>query len=80
MNSNLIFEYGGCHFVCAAIELSKTLFQPRVLYQSGIFGPEKIPLPQDTEPYATEAEALRHAQQQATRWVHDKTGDGQGQF
>ena len=39
-------------------------------------------LPNDTDEiaYATRAEAMRHAQQQATRWVHDRTGDGQGQF
>ncbi|KPV03578.1 hypothetical protein APR50_24385 [Variovorax paradoxus] len=36
-------------------------------------------LPQDADPYATAEEALRHGQQQAMRWVHDRTGDGQGQ-
>jgi hypothetical protein len=30
---------------------------------------EPVQLPQDTEPYATQAEALRHAQQQALRYV-----------
>jgi hypothetical protein len=30
---------------------------------------EPVHLPQDTEPYTTRAEALRHAQQQALRYV-----------
>jgi hypothetical protein len=46
--------------------------------------PEKVEetLPEDTEEivYASEAEALRHAEQQAIRWVHDRTGTGQAQF
>lgn len=80
MSSDLIFNHRGCHFVCVSVELNKTLFQPYVVYQSGIFGSEKIFLPQDTEPYASEAEALRHAQQQAARWVYDRTGDVQERF
>lgn len=43
---------------------------------------EKTALPNDTEEivYGTEAEATRHAEQQAMRWFHDRTGDGRGQF
>ncbi|MDM0002740.1 hypothetical protein QTI24_29370 [Variovorax sp. J22P240] len=43
---------------------------------------EETQLPNDTEEivYGTEAEAIRHGEQQAMRWVHDRTGDGQGQF
>ncbi|MDR6890756.1 MULTISPECIES: hypothetical protein [Variovorax] len=39
-------------------------------------------VPDDTEEvvYGTEAEATRHAEQQAMRWVHDRSGDGQAQF
>jgi hypothetical protein len=41
-----------------------------------------LTLPPDTEEvgYATKQEALRHAEQQAMRWVHDRTGTGQAQF
>jgi len=44
-------------------------------------GQPDVELPADTDnaSYGTEAEALRHAEQQAIRWVHDRTGDGQGQ-
>ncbi|MET3371378.1 hypothetical protein ABIC89_000411 [Variovorax boronicumulans] len=43
---------------------------------------QETQLPNDTEEivYGTEAEATRHAEQQAMRWVHDRTGDGRGQF
>jgi hypothetical protein len=42
----------------------------------------ETPLPEDTDEmaYRTEVEAIRHAEQQAMRWVHDRTGTGQAQF
>lgn len=33
---------------------------------------EPVQLPPDTEPYATQAEALRHAQQQAMRYMRQR--------
>lgn len=80
MDEKILFEYQRGHFICSAIEQGNSLFQPYVLYQFGIPGYDEARLVLDTEPYATAAEALRHAQQQAIRWVHDQTGDGQGQF
>ena len=80
MNSTFNFEYQGCHFMCIAVKKDNSLYLPRVVYQFGVPGHPQGPLPIDTEPYATEAEAIRHAQQQAVRWVHDMQGDGQGQF
>ncbi len=74
------FTYHGCHFICSAREAGRTLYQPHVLYQHGLSGVEQMALPIDTEPYGSAAEALRHAEQQAVRWVHDRTGDGQGRF
>lgn len=43
---------------------------------------EETQLPDDTEEivYGTEAEAMRHGEQQAMRWVHDRTGTRQAQF
>ncbi len=72
------FTYRGCHFICSASAAAGSLYQPHVLYQHGLGGLEQMALPLDTEPYASAAEALRHAEQQAVRWVHDRTGDGQG--
>jgi len=72
------FAYRGWAFLCGAKERSPDAFQPVTLRLSD--GGGQTALPEDTEPYATEAEALRHAQQQAMRWVNDRTGDGQGQF
>lgn len=79
-NAELPFIYRGCRFICRVEQSGPEAFQPRVLYQSGIANLEEFALPADTEPYGTFAEARRHAQQQAMRWVHDRTGDGQGQF
>lgn len=74
------FEYRGCHFICSVVERGPETFEPHVLYRHGLVGVEQLALPQDTEAYAGAEEALRHAQQQAVRWVHDRTGDGQGRF
>lgn len=80
MNYCLSFEYRGCHFTCSAVETENSYFQPLVVYQNGVLGQQQGHLPVDTSPYITAAEALRHAQQQAVRWVHDQEGEGQGQF
>jgi hypothetical protein len=74
------FEYHGCHFVCSVVERAPNAYEPHVLYLHGIAGLERMPLPQDVEPYIGKAEALRHAQQQAVRWVHDRLGNPQAQF
>lgn len=73
------FHYRGCVFSCTALPCPGGTFGVRVRYLSGAHGPAED-LPEDTEPYRSEAEAQRHGQQQAMRWVHDRTGDGQGQF
>ncbi len=74
------FIYRDCRFTCSAEPAPNDTFQPRVLYEGGLAGIERLELPQDTEAYASEPEAMRHAEQQAMRWIHDRTGDGQGQF
>ena len=74
------FQYRGCEFLLQAQETEEHFFLPRVFYQSGLPGIEPMTLQADAEPYGSEAEAWRHAQQQAVRWVHDRTGDGQGRF
>jgi hypothetical protein len=58
------------------------VYRPEVTCLGQGPGAPETRLPDDTDEigYATQAEALRHAQQQAMRWVHDRTGDGQGQL
>ncbi|MDM0046792.1 hypothetical protein QTH91_20035 [Variovorax dokdonensis] len=75
-------RYRGWHFAYAALPAPGGHFTPVVELLSDGHAQESGLLPLDTEDiaYATEDEALRHAQQQAMRWVHDRTGDGQGQF
>jgi len=72
------FAYRGWAFLCGARADGPDTFWPVALRLSD--GGGQTPLPEDTDAYGTEAEALRHAQQQAMRWVNDRTGDGQGQF
>ena len=74
------FEYHGCHFTFCIVARGPEAYEPHVLYRYGLPGLEQQPLPQDTEAYAGAEEAMRHAEQQAVRWVHDRTGDGQGRF
>lgn len=74
------FIYRGCSFICSVEQIAPDGFQPHVLYEHGLPTVEQIALPSDAEPYGSAAEAHRHAQQQAMRWVHDRTGGGQGQF
>lgn len=71
-------QYQGWKFLCSAQREGPGVFKPVVSYRMQPTGEEKF-LQQDSEPYGTEAEALRHAEQQAIRWVHDRSGDGQGQ-
>ncbi|MDM0085551.1 hypothetical protein QTI17_33675 [Variovorax sp. J31P179] len=74
-------EYRGFRFVLRA-EPVRGGYQPIVVLVRTPADEEETQLPNDTEEivYGTEAEATRHAEQQAMRWVHDRTGDGQGQF
>lgn len=80
MNFDLPFEYRGCHFTCSVHQSGPDAYQPLVLYRYGLMTLEQIALPEDTAPYATAAEAMRHAQQQAVRWTHDRTGSNAGQL
>lgn len=80
LTSDHRFDYHGCTFTCSVVETATGLFASHVRYEHGISGVEQIILPEDTDPYASSAEALRHAEQQAVRWVHDRTGDGRGRF
>ena len=79
MNIHQNFEYNGCRFVCSVVHLNNISFEPHVLYERGLPGVESMALAQDGAPYASQPEAMRHAEQQAIRWVHDRTGHGQGE-
>ena len=74
-------EYRGFRFELRA-EPALGGYRPIVVLVRTPADEEETQLPDDTEEvvYGTEAEATRHAEQQAMRWAHDRTGDGQGQF
>ncbi|MDM0078109.1 hypothetical protein QTH90_27125 [Variovorax sp. J2P1-59] len=74
-------EYRGFRFELRASG-ARGGYQPIVVLVRTPADEEETQLPNDTEEtvYGTEPEAIRHAEQQAMRWVHDRTGDGQAQF
>lgn len=76
------FAYRGFEFFCSAEPMEAGIYRPVVVLRSGPLGVPDSTLPADTDEvgYATKQEALRHAEQQAMRWVHDRTGTGQTQF
>ncbi len=80
ITSDQPFVYRGCSFICSVEQTGSAAFQPHVLYRHGLQNLEQFTLPDDTAPYATAVEAERHAEEQAMRWVHDRTSDGRGQF
>ena len=76
------FVYRGFEFFCSAEPMASGIYRPVAVLRSGPSGLPETRLPDDTDEigYATKQEALRHAEQQAMRWVHDRTGTGTGQF
>lgn len=74
-------EYRGFRFELRA-ESVRGGYQPVVVLVRTPADEEETRLPNDTEEivYGTEAEAIRHAEQQSMRWVHDRMGTGQTQF
>lgn len=78
----LLFIFRGWRFENSVRPVGSGCFAPVVVCLSHGPRPVETRLLNDTDniAYATRAEAMRHDQQQAMRWVHDRTGDGQGQF
>lgn len=69
-------SFGGHVFVCGAVQTPEGLYQPVVIRRASDKPQGMTQLPPDAEPYGSVKEALRHAEQQALRWVNDRTGDG----
>jgi hypothetical protein len=67
------FIYRGYRFTLQVEVTDAGFFRPTVAYYAERDA-KPITLPPDADPYRTEAEAWRHAEQQAIRWVHDRTG------
>ncbi|MBT2299601.1 hypothetical protein J7E70_03905 [Variovorax paradoxus] len=76
------FAYRGFRFSLRAEPMNGSMFRPVAVLVDGPVDLKEAELPNDTDEvaYRTEAEALRHAEQQAMRWVHDRTDTGQAQF
>jgi hypothetical protein len=74
-------EYRGFRFELR-VEAQRGGYRPVVLLVRTPADEEETQLRNYTEEivYSTAAEAIRHGEQQAMRWVHDRTGDRRGQF
>ena len=72
----LTFDYRGWLVSCGTRRTDRGVYEPVVFCRSGNSDEENIRLPADTDnaAYATEAEALRHGEQQAMRWIHERSG------
>jgi hypothetical protein len=62
------FAYRGRAFLCGAQPLENGTFLPLVICVGAAPG-RQTELPRDTDAYRTAAEALRHSEQQAVRWL-----------
>ena len=80
LTDDRFFEYHDCEFVISVEHTDRDLFLPHVRYLLGLPNLNQLALPVGVNPYASAEEARRHGEQQAVRWVHDRTGDGQGRF
>ena len=69
------FSYRGCRFTCAAHRTATEVYVARAQYVDGLYGAKRCELPHDPAPFATEVEALRHAERQVLQWLKDRMGD-----
>ena len=69
------FMYQNFHFTVVVESMATGLFLARVRCLSAPDGQEPAVLPPNANPYGSEEEAMRHGEQQAMQWVHERTGD-----
>ena len=69
MSRRVVFVYRGYHFICSAEKERPGQFRPVVVRQLGWPSEKLVPLMNDADLCRTEAEAVRHAEQQAMHWA-----------
>ena len=73
MARSVRFVYQGHRFLCSAEWEARGRYRPVLVRQLPWPMDESISLLSDAHPCRTEAEALRHAETQAMRWVDSRT-------
>lgn len=72
MSKTVLFVYRGYHFLCTAEKEKPAQFRPVLIRRLGWPSDKTVVLLGDTDLCRTEAEALRHAEQQAMKWVDSR--------
>ena len=72
VSRNVVLVYRGYHFLCSAEKERPGQFRPVVIRQLGFPSEKQVQLMNDSDLCRTEAEALRHAEQQAVHWADSR--------
>lgn len=73
MTKNVLLMYKGYHFLCTVERDGPARYRPVVVRQLPWPIERSIPLLNDADLCRTEAQALRHAEVQAMKWVDSRT-------
>lgn len=69
MSRSVVFVYRGYRFLCGAEKERPGRFRPVVIRKLGFPSEKEVLLMNDADLCRTEAEAVRHAEQQAMHWA-----------
>lgn len=72
MSRTVVFVYRGYRFLCGAEKERPGQFRPVVIRKLGFPSEKQVLLMNDADLCRTEAEALRHAEQQAMHWADSR--------
>jgi hypothetical protein len=72
MSRTVVFVYRGYRFLCGAEKERPGQFRPVVVRKLGFPSEKEVLLMNDADLCRTEAEALRHAEQQAIHWADSR--------
>lgn len=73
MARSVLLVYEGYRFLCSAERLDRALYRPVLVRRLDWPSEGRVSLLSDADTCRTEAEAIRHAEAQAMKWVHART-------
>ena len=72
MSRSIVFVYRGYHFVCSTEKEGRAQYRPILIRELGWPSEKRVLLMNDADLCRTEAEALRHAEEQAIKWADSR--------